>query len=86
MNFEEAPEGLIAARSMAKDGRSVEAVKAYVDWIGKNPRDAQAWWELGVLYYRLGKKEYAVKCFESVLNLDPGNKNLADWLKKNKGR
>jgi tetratricopeptide (TPR) repeat protein len=86
MNFEEAPEGLLAARSMAKEGRSVEAVKAYVDWIGKNPRDAQAWWELGVLYYRLGKKDYAVKCFESVLNLQPGNKNLADWLEKNRGR
>jgi hypothetical protein len=86
MNFEEAPEGLLAARSLAKEGRSVEAVRAYVDWIGKNPQDAQAWWELGMLYYRLGKKDYAVKCFESVLNLQPGNKNLADWLEKNRGR
>jgi tetratricopeptide (TPR) repeat protein len=86
MTFEEAPEGLATARSLAKEGRSAEAVKAYVDWIGKNSRDAQAWWELGSLYYRLGKKEYALKCFESVLTLQPNNKKLSDWLEQNRGR
>jgi tetratricopeptide (TPR) repeat protein len=84
MDFEESSEGLSAARASVKEGRMVEAVKAYVDWLSKNPRDAQAWWELGGLYYQLGKKEYAVKCFESVLTLKPGNKNLSDWLEKNR--
>jgi hypothetical protein len=84
MNFEEATEGLPLARQLAKEGHLPEAVKIYVEWIGKNPRDAQAWWELGGVYYQLGHKEYAVKCFETVLQLQPTNKSLEDWLAKYK--
>jgi tetratricopeptide (TPR) repeat protein len=86
MDFEEASEGLASARTSVKEGRLAEAVREYVDWLSKNPRDAQAWWELGGLYYRLGKKDYAIKCYESVLALKPENKNLSDWLDKNRNR
>ena len=84
MNFEESTENLVLARQLSKEGRLPESVKAYVEWIGKNPKDAQAWWELAGVYYRLGQKEYAVKCFETVLQLQPSNKTLVDWLAKYK--
>lgn len=51
-----------------------------VDAVGRTPEDAQAWWKLGTAYYRLGKKEDSVQCFEQVLRLKPDNPKLRAWL------
>ena len=54
------------------------------DHIKLVPRDAQAWMDLGRLYYQIGKKEWAIQCFDQVLRLEPGAQKLRDWLEKYK--
>ncbi len=49
-----------------------------------SPKDPNAWWNLGNAYRGSKQKEKAVACFEKVLQLQPDNTRLADWLQKYK--
>lgn len=72
-------------RDLEKQGRYKEAAQVYMACLKKDPRDASAWMALGNVYYRFGKKKYAVQCYEQVIKLEPGNKKLSQWLEQYKG-
>jgi tetratricopeptide (TPR) repeat protein len=65
-------------------GSYKEAADYYIQAIKANPQDDRAWYQLGKIYYQTHNKAYAVRCFEKVVKLKPGNKSLADWLEKYK--
>ncbi len=48
--------------------------------VGQNPNDAQAWMDLGNLYWQSGQPDYAIQCFTEVLRLKPGAQALKDWM------
>jgi tetratricopeptide (TPR) repeat protein len=48
------------------------------------PEDPNPWWQLGNLYYKQGRKEAAIQCFEQVLRLRPANETLKNWLEQYK--
>jgi hypothetical protein len=62
---------------------SPETQKA-LDEAGKqvqaNPKDVLAWSRLGTFYWQAKEPEYAVQCFEEVLQLEPNNSGLKAWL------
>lgn len=67
---------------LEKEGKTKEAMAAYIAALKQNPNDAASWWALGNLYREQHQKTYAVQCFEQVLKLQPQNHPLADWLSK----
>ncbi len=48
--------------------------------VEQNPKDFQAWMDLGNLYWRLGQADYTVQCFQEALHLQPENGALKAWL------
>lgn len=48
--------------------------------IARDPKDARAWMDLGRLQAALGEREAAIQCFEQVLRLRPGMRELKAWL------
>jgi tetratricopeptide (TPR) repeat protein len=52
----------------------------YQQAIARDPTNATAWYELGLLYYRADKKAEAMQCFEQVSRLKPGAESLEKWL------
>jgi tetratricopeptide (TPR) repeat protein len=62
-----------------------EALDALNARIQTDPRDAGAWNEMGLLYWRAGHKDYALQCFEEVLRLRPGDGTLRRWLEGQRG-
>ncbi len=65
---------------LEKEGRYQEALQTYRSALQQNPGDAAAWWAVGNLYRRFHQKAAAIQCFQQVLRLQPGNRQLADWL------
>lgn len=82
IEFTVAPDALKQARSLEDQGRYLEAVQAYNQIISKSPQNAGAWWRLGNCYVRLGRKDYALRCFERVLKIKPEVASLREWLEK----
>ena len=52
--------------------------------VAQNPANVQAWNTLGNLYWQAGRADYAVQCFGEVLQLQPSNQGLKDWLDRYK--
>jgi tetratricopeptide (TPR) repeat protein len=50
--------------------------------VRQNPQDAPAWINLGNLYWRLGRRDFAVQCFTEALRLNPDNQVLKAWLEQ----
>lgn len=75
---------LARGQGLEKQGKTSEAIQNYVDALKSDPQNDQLWAALGRLYYQLGKKDYAIKCFGNVLKLKPDNQALRDWLGKYK--
>lgn len=48
--------------------------------VEQNPKDFQAWVDLGSLYWQSGQPDYTVQCFREALRLQPGNAPLKAWL------
>ena len=48
--------------------------------VQQNPQDVRAWWALGQDYFKQGKRDSAIQCFEQVLRLKPDNPALKQWL------
>jgi len=61
-----------------------EKIKNLVQVVAQDPKNAGHWDVLGNLYWQAGRPSYAVQCFEEVLQLQPSNQALKDWLEKYK--
>jgi tetratricopeptide (TPR) repeat protein len=68
------------ARESVKAGKLVEAVKLYSDAVQSSPEDFVAWREMGDLYRKLDKKDFALRCYEEVLRLRPSDQEFRKWL------
>jgi tetratricopeptide (TPR) repeat protein len=84
VHFKITNDPLAEGQALEKEGKPIEAVQIYVTALKEDPRNDQLWSVLGRLYYQLGKKAYAIDCFENVLKLKPDNPQLKDWLGKYK--
>jgi hypothetical protein len=84
LQFEVPPDEVAQGRALEAQGRLAEAMKLYQDAVQKDAGNASAWYALGRGYYQLKQKDYAVRCLEQVLKLQPDNRTLADWLEKYK--
>lgn len=59
------------ARDLAADGRSLEAIEAYVQILAQNPEDVAARCGLGVLYDESGRHSEAITELETVREIEP---------------
>ncbi|HEY5038009.1 MAG TPA: tetratricopeptide repeat protein, partial [bacterium] len=75
---------LSPGRELEKEGKPLEAMRAYVEAIKSDPQNSQLWSALGRLYYQMGKRIYAIQCFEKVLKIQPDNPALRVWLERYK--
>ncbi|MGH7441889.1 MAG: tetratricopeptide repeat protein, partial [bacterium] len=57
---------LAAARAAERRGDNAAALEHFRDYLSLRPRDASAWRDLGALYLRYGKKDFAARCFEDA--------------------
>ena len=62
-------------------GRFAEAEQYFLRALSADPRSVRARNNLGVLYYKTGKKDEAVKQWEEVLRLEPNNPFAGEKLK-----
>ncbi|HUO57638.1 MAG TPA: tetratricopeptide repeat protein [bacterium] len=84
LQFEDYPDNIAQGQDLEKAGKYREALDVYTDSIHKNPKDTWAWWALGNLYQRFNQKDSAVRCYEQVIQLDPKNHSMSEWLEKYK--
>lgn len=80
IEFKLPPDTLKQGKELEKQGKYIEAIHLYTQAIHDDQQNLLAWWGLGNIYYRLGRRDYAVQCFEEVLRIKPGAKGLAKWL------
>lgn len=59
------------ANTASKLGKLDLAEELYKTSLNANPNYAEAWKNLGQLYYDLGKHELEMKCYENALRIDP---------------
>lgn len=71
---------LAAGQELEKQGKWRQALTVYNALILKDRLDPASWRAAGNLYYKMGKKEYAVQCYDQVLRLSPGDTALKTWL------
>jgi hypothetical protein len=71
---------LAEARRLAGQGEALKAIAAYSLAIEDAPEDAKAWRELGDLYFKSGKHDFALRCYEEVVKLRPENIELKAWI------
>jgi Flp pilus assembly protein TadD len=80
----EGPSRAAVGQRHAAAGRLEQAAAAFEGHLQLAPGDAQTRNDLGVVYYRLGRKEAALEQYEAAYRLEPENitfaKNLADFL------
>ena len=82
VRFDLPPDTLAQGKELEKEGKRQEAIQLYMEAVKNNNEDVLGWWALGNTFYRLNLKVYAVYCFERVVQLEPGNKSLSDWLRQ----
>jgi tetratricopeptide (TPR) repeat protein len=68
------------AKMMESQGHYPQALGLYLQALKQKPENYHLWWGLGHVYEKLGRRDYAVYCYKRVLQLDPDQKALADWL------
>jgi hypothetical protein len=81
IQFQLSPDTVNQGKELEKEGKYREAVALYIQTIHNDQKNLLAWWGLGNIYYRLGRKDYAVQCFQQVLQIQP-DAGLAAWLEK----
>lgn len=84
VHFKISTDPLSQGQALEQAGKWKEAIELYVAALKEKPADGMLWKALGNAYYQLGKKDYAIQCFERVLQLEPDNQALRDWLAKYK--
>lgn len=62
-------------------GRTKERIKVYKLYTKEYPKIAYGHKRLGDLYFKFGKKEEAIRCYKTVLKLDPNNAEVIHILK-----
>ena len=61
------------ARGLAKAGEDKKAEELYIEIIKKDPRNKNAYLELGQVYIKIGNSLDAEESFRQVLRLERGN-------------
>jgi len=56
--------------------------KKYIDLIAQDPRNFEAYKQLGLLYFQQGNKEDAKECFRQVLKINPGDFEIIKKMKE----
>ena len=64
-------DGFVKAQEWERQGRLAEAATAYVEAVSADPGDLPAWRALGMLYVRVGREDWARRCFSEALRLVP---------------
>ena len=82
--FKLPPDTLRQGRELEAQGKVDEAIDLYNRAIEKDHKNLLAWWGLGNIYVRSGRKAYAVPCFEKVLEIKPDAQKLREWLDRYK--
>ncbi len=82
LHFDIPPDFTSQGEQMAAQGKYVQALQLYQQAVQEDPQNAQAWWDMGAVYYKTGQKTYAAACFQKVLELRPGYQTLRQWLEK----
>ncbi len=59
----------------------MEALQAYVRYLGLRPKDAQAWVKLALAYERFQRWDYARASLGRAQSLDPGDAGIAELLR-----
>jgi Flp pilus assembly protein TadD len=84
------PDLYVVAQSQAAAGDPEEAIRTLEQLVAKEPNHAQAYNDLGVLYYEQGDKVQALRFYEQAARLAPHEatflKNLADFYFVEQGR
>ncbi len=84
LQFDIPPDFVAQGQTLEAQGHRVEAMRLYQEAIIKDSQDLMAWEALGMSYYQLGQKVYAIQCFEQVLKLRPEDKAFSSWFEKYK--
>jgi hypothetical protein len=82
IQFQLSPDTVNQGKKLEKEGKYQEAISLYIQTIHSDQKNLLAWWGLGDIYYRLGRKDYAIQCFDEVLKIKPDAPGLAEWLEK----
>ena len=69
---------------MEAEGDKKNAFAYYTAAVKAEPKNPGAWYALGMFYYSVRQKDYAVNCFDKVLALR-SNPELESWLAEYKG-
>jgi tetratricopeptide (TPR) repeat protein len=86
LEFDIPPDFVAQGESLEAAGKSREAQAAYEKAIAQDERNIQAWWKLGQLHAREGRKAEAVRCVEKALEIRPDQNALREWLDKNRDK
>jgi hypothetical protein len=84
VRFDIPPDFVSQGEALEKQGFLKDALLRFQEGVKENPQNTLAWWDMGMVYYQLSQKAYAIQCFEKVLQLQPVNKSLTTWLAKYK--
>lgn len=71
---------------MEAQGHHMEAIRLYQEAVEQDPKNIQAWWDMGNIYCKLNQKNPAIRCFDKVLELRPDFATLKAWLDKYKAK
>jgi hypothetical protein len=82
IQFQLSPDTVSQGRELEKQGKIHEAIGLYTQAIQTDQKNLLAWWGLGNIYFRMGKKDFAIQCFEQVLAIKPDAVGLRLWLEK----
>ena len=80
LHFKFPSDPLAQGKTLEDQGKWTEAIQYYRNSVLQDAHNVEAWMRMGNLYYKAGKKEYAIQCFQSVLSLAPDNTQLRNWL------
>jgi hypothetical protein len=72
----------VEAYQDAGSGRLGEALVACRNGVAANPGDALCWREMGLVYDRLGRPDYARPCMAACLRLQPNDAEALHWMKQ----
>jgi tetratricopeptide (TPR) repeat protein len=84
LQFDVPPDAAAEGEAPEAQGDLGQALKTYEEETQKDPGDFMAWDALGKVYFKMGLKTDAIRCFEQFLKLKPDQKAIADWLKRYK--
>jgi hypothetical protein len=73
------PPELVEAYRLIKAGQRQDAAQILRDYLGKNSRDAKAWW---LMAHAADKPDTVRRCLETVLKLEPDNAKAREKLDK----